>query len=174
MKKGMERLRESYYTYDVESFPNMFSVCVQNTQRPENIRTFEISRRKNDLEKLQKTFRWLKKINAILVGYNNQGYDRHVIAALMGIPSSTKWQKSVGVAYKRTQDYFLSQKSDSYYKAPKGEFYFHNMDLMKLHGLEKKVSLKMLEFNMQRPRIVDMPFEPGTAIPEGEEQTLID
>ena len=43
-----------YYIYDVETFPNIFTCVIQNTQSKE-LRVFELSTRKNDLQKFLKT-----------------------------------------------------------------------------------------------------------------------
>jgi hypothetical protein len=43
------------FVYDVESFPNFFSVAVKNTESG-NIRTYEISDRRNELPDICKLF----------------------------------------------------------------------------------------------------------------------
>ena len=67
-----------YYIYDVETFPNIFTCVIQNTQSKE-LRVFELSTRKNDLQKFLKTLEWLSKNEKILVGYNNLNFDYAVL-----------------------------------------------------------------------------------------------
>lgn len=43
------------FVYDIEVFPNFFSVTVKNTESG-NIRSFEISDRKNDMPGIAKVF----------------------------------------------------------------------------------------------------------------------
>ena len=55
-----------YYIYDVETFPNIFTCVIQNTQSKE-LRVFEISSRVNDLSKFLKTLEWLSENEKILI-----------------------------------------------------------------------------------------------------------
>lgn len=61
--------------YDVEIFPNCFHVTVRDTE-DNSLHLFEISERKNQLEKLCTYF---QTNDAIFVGYNNHHYDDLII-----------------------------------------------------------------------------------------------
>lgn len=66
---------KTVHTYDVEIFPNVFTCTVENTNTEEII-TYEISERKNQLSELVGLF--LSK-DIIFAGYNNLHYDDVII-----------------------------------------------------------------------------------------------
>ena len=67
------------FVYDVEIFPNFFSVTIKNTESKNHI-TYEISDRKNDLPYIAKLF--LNK-NIYFVGYNSMHYDKPIISYIL-------------------------------------------------------------------------------------------
>ena len=66
---------KAVFVYDVESFPNLFTCTLLNTNS-NKIGVYEISNRKNDLGKIVNTF--LNK-GIIFCGYNNKYYDDPII-----------------------------------------------------------------------------------------------
>ena len=67
------------FVYDIEVFPNFFSVTLKNTESG-NIVSFEISDRKNDMPNIAKVF--LNK-NIYFVGFNSMHYDAPVISYII-------------------------------------------------------------------------------------------
>ena len=67
------------FVYDVEIFPNFFSVSLKNTESG-NIVSFEISDRKNDMGNIAKVF--LNK-NIYFVGFNSMHYDAPIISYII-------------------------------------------------------------------------------------------
>ena len=58
------------FVYDIEVFPNFFSVTLKNTESG-NIVSFEISDRKNDMPNIAKVF---LNPNIYFVGFNSMHY----------------------------------------------------------------------------------------------------
>ena len=67
------------FVYDIEVFPNFFSVTCKNTESGNHI-AYEISDRKNDMINIVKLF--LNK-NIYFVGYNSMHYDKPVISYII-------------------------------------------------------------------------------------------
>lgn len=63
------------FVYDVEVFPNFFSVAIKNTESG-NIKTYQLSEIKNELPQIAKVF--LTK-GIYWVGYNSIHYDAPLI-----------------------------------------------------------------------------------------------
>ena len=67
------------FPYDVEVFPNFMSVTVKNSETG-NIKSYEISERRNDLPEIAKLF--LHK-DIYFVGFNSMHYDSPIISYLI-------------------------------------------------------------------------------------------
>lgn len=67
------------FVYDVEVFPNFFSVAIKNTESG-NMAFYQISELKNDMPKIAKLF--LGK-NIQFVSYNGLHYDRPIISYIL-------------------------------------------------------------------------------------------
>ena len=67
------------FVYDVEIFPNFFSVTLKNTESG-NIVSFEISDRKNDMPNIVKVF---LNQNIYFVGFNSMHYDAPIISYII-------------------------------------------------------------------------------------------
>ena len=161
-----------YYIYDVETFPNIFTCVIQNTQSKE-LRVFELSTRENDLTKFLKTLEWLSKNEKILVGYNNLNFDYAVLQFI----------------YKNAKNYSIKElvyeififadgliKNNIIYKEDKNTLKINQLDLMKIHNFDYKatrVSLKVLEVNMCMDSIEDLDFKIGEDIKIDEFDNLI-
>ena len=161
-----------YYIYDVETFPNIFTCVIQNTQSKE-LRVFELSTRKNDLQKFLKTLEWLSKNEKILVGYNNLNFD---YAVLQFIYKNAKNYSIKELVY----EIFLFAdgliKNNIIYKEDKNTLKINQLDLMKIHNFDYKatrVSLKVLEVNMCMDSIEDLDFRIGEEIKIDEFDNLI-
>lgn len=70
---------KTVFVYDIEVFPNLFTITVKNTES-ENLRSFQISIWQNDLAAIVKLF--LNK-SIWWCGFNNLHYDDPIINALI-------------------------------------------------------------------------------------------
>jgi len=161
-----------YYIYDLETFPNIFTCVIQNTQSKE-IRVFELSTRTNNLTKFLKTLEWLSKNEKVLVGYNNLNFDYAVLQFI----------------YKNAKNYTIKElvyevflfadgliKNNIIYKEDKNTLKISQLDLMKIHNFDYKatrVSLKVLEVNMCMDSIEDLDFKIGEDLKPNEFDNLI-
>ncbi|NCB13044.1 MAG: hypothetical protein EOM78_15595, partial [Erysipelotrichia bacterium] len=161
-----------YYIYDVETFPNIFTCVIQNTQSKE-LRVFELSTRENDLTKFLKTLEWLSKNEKVLVGYNNLNFD---YAVLQFIYKNAKNYSIKELVY---QIFLFADsliKNNIIYNEDKTTLKINQLDLMKIHNFDYKatrVSLKILEVNMCMDSIEDLDFKIGEEIKTDEFDNLI-
>ena len=161
-----------YYIYDLETFPNIFTCVMQNSQTKE-VRVFELSSRKNDLDKFIKTLEWLSKTDKILVGYNNLNFD---YAVLQHIYKNAKNNNIEELVYKTFVFANELIKNNTIYKEDKSSIQINQLDLMKVHNFDYKatrVSLKVLEVNMCMDSIEDLNFTIGENLKEDEFDNLI-
>lgn len=162
-----------YYTYDLETYPNIFTCVIENINTKQ-IKVFEISSRKNDLIKLLKTLKWLKEEDKILIGYNNLNFDYPILQYLF---SNNFINQDAQTISKKIYLYANSLiKENKNFIEDKKSICIKQVDLMKVHNFDyktKMVSLKVLEVNMQMENIEDLPFPPGTILEEENFDTLI-
>lgn len=161
-----------YYIYDLETFPNIFTCVIQNEETKE-LRIFELSSRKNDLNKLLKTLVWLSKSNKILVGYNNLNFD---YALLQFIYKNASKYNLTNLIYKSFLYANELIKNNTPYKEDNSSIKINQLDLMKVHNFDYKatrVSLKTLEVNMCMDSIEDLNFSIGEDLKEDEFDNLI-
>lgn len=69
---------ESDWVFDLESYPNVFSMCIVHASG-NHMRVFEISDRKNEIEGIAKCLRYLIQNKCRMVGFNNLSYDYTLI-----------------------------------------------------------------------------------------------
>ena len=70
---------KTVFVYDIEVFPNLFTLAIKNTESGTS-RVYEISSRKNDLPQIVQLF--LSK-KAIYAGFNTIHYDNCLVSFLM-------------------------------------------------------------------------------------------
>ena len=85
------------YIYDIECFPNIFSVVFANDEL-KKIWVFEISDRKDDSVQLRKFLTKLYKEKARMVGFNNLGFDYPVIHFFL---------QNKGASYRQLYDFAM-------------------------------------------------------------------
>jgi hypothetical protein len=66
------------YTWDIETYPNIFSIGIKNFDTGEKL-TYEYSWRRNDIPQLIQVLSQMKLNGDRLVGFNNVGFDYPVI-----------------------------------------------------------------------------------------------
>ena len=70
------------FVYDIETYPNVFTLAVEHADAPLRW-LFEISDRRNDSSEICQFIYWLKDINARMVGFNNLGFDYPILHTLI-------------------------------------------------------------------------------------------
>lgn len=161
-----------YYIYDLETFPNIFTCVMQNSQTKE-LRVFELSSRKNDLDKFIKTLEWLSKNDKILVGYNNLNFDYAVLQYIYKNAKAYDLKELVYKTFLFADDLI---KNNTIYKEDRNSIKINQLDLMKIHNFDYKatrVSLKVLEVNMCMDSIEDLNFKIGEDLKVDEFDNLI-
>lgn len=72
----------NFWIYDIETLPNCFTMITKNPYA-ETVYCFEISERRDDSHNLFNFLNWLRgNQNAVMVGYNNMGFDWPVLDAM--------------------------------------------------------------------------------------------
>lgn len=146
----------SYYTYDIETYPNIFTFCGK-FQGQEESQLFEISDRKNQLQELYNFLTYLENLgNVEMVGYNNANFDYPIIHELMINPYTFTYQKAAEFAQKII-------KSNGFYRGcPHWERRIPQIDLFKIchfDNVAKRTSLKALQFAMRSHSVEDLPYD---------------
>ena len=152
------------YIYDIETFPNVFTLAVEHAEAPIQW-MFEISEWRNDSRDICLFLDYLKKENARMVGFNNLGFDYPVLHTLYRMGKA-----DASVLYDKAQAIISSQNKDfgkwDHLVKPSDRV-VPQIDLFKIHHFDNKArttSLKSLEFNMRSATIEDLPFKVGTRL----------
>lgn len=169
------------WIYDEETYPNIFTFGVVYASG-QGERVFEISTRKNDIEKLLEFLRKVKVSGHRLVGFNNQGFDYPVLHYILDKSAKAKaggyeLQITPLEIYKVAQKIIESMKTDKFGSNIRAaDVKIEQVDLYKIHHFDNKArstSLKMLEFNMRSDEIEDLPYPVGMVLKDHEMDVLI-
>lgn len=169
------------WVYDEETYPNIFTFGVVYASG-QGERVFEISTRKNDIEKLLEFLRKVKMSGHRLVGFNNQGFDYPVLHYILDKSAKAKaggyeLQITPLEIYKVAQKIIDSMKTDKFGSNIRAtDVKIEQVDLYKIHHFDNKArstSLKMLEFNMRSDEIEDLPYPVGMVLKDHEMDVLI-
>lgn len=158
------------WIYDIETYPNVFTVCFEPVDAPFK-QTFEISDYRNDSKEIIQFINQLRANNDRMVGFNNIGFDYPVIHLLMTMGYSdakTLYDKAMAII---NVDYFNRWT----HNVRPSDWFVPQIDLYKIHHFDnqaRSTSLKVLEFNMRSPNLEDLPFEPGTVLNADEIEIL--
>lgn len=160
------------YIYDIETFPNVFTLAVEHAEAPIQW-MFEISEWRNDSRDICLFLDYLKQINARMVGFNNLGFDYPVLHTLYRMGKA-----DASVLYDKAQAIISSQNKDigkwDHLVKP-ADRVVPQIDLFKIHHFDNKArttSLKSLEFNMRSTTIEDLPFKVGTRLTQEQVNVL--
>lgn len=145
------------FVYDIETYRNMFS-CAIVEMGTKTRWIYEVSDRRNQAPQFCAMIRWLRSINARMIGYNNEGFDWPVVQYLVDIGDGF----TAAHAYEKAQAIIGSQNRFGSMIWP-DQRYVTQVDLFKIHHFDnpsKSTSLKKLEINMRLQRVVDLPYGP--------------
>lgn len=150
--------------YDIEIFPNCFSLTIKNTETKE-FKFFELSNRKNNLVDLVPLF--LDK-RYIFCGYNNIHYDNPIVNFIIEYKETLKKSTRLDIEYNLFQ---LSQtiiKGDlEKWKRWKYANNFETLDLLTMLFSQKlRVGLKEMQVTMKYSNVQEYDGDFETPIPE--------
>ena len=136
------------FVYDVEIFPNFFSVTVKNTESG-NIKSYEISERKNQLPDIVKLF--LHK-GIYWVGFNSMHFDAPVISYLIlnykKLILRPVWEITAEI--KAFGDKIINSENSASWSQYKYANIFPDLDLLVMRWSQKlRVGLKALQVTME-------------------------
>ena len=160
------------YVYDIETYPNVFTLAVEHSQAPLRW-SFEISDWRNDSRDIVAFLQYLKDTNARMVGFNNLGFDYPVLHTLIRMGRSdapTLYQKAMAIIGSQDE----GDGKWAHQINPSDRF-VPQIDLFKIHHFDNKAratSLKVLEFNMRSDNIEDLPFPVGTTLTQAQVPVL--
>ena len=153
------------WVYDVETFPNVFTVAFEHAYAPIKL-MFEISDWRNDSRNIVAFLQYLRESDARMVGFNNLGFDYPILHMLIRMgqsDSSTLYQKAMAI--------IGSQSNDGggrwMHTVKPTDRLVEQIDLYLIHHFDNKAratSLKVLEFNMRADSVEDLPFKVGTTL----------
>jgi hypothetical protein len=152
------------YIYDVETYPNVFTLAVEHADAPLQW-MFEISDLRNDSRQIVDFLQFLKDTDSRMVGFNNLGFDYPVIHTLVRMGHSdanTLYQKAMAIINSQDDD-----GSKWMHMVKPSDQFVQQIDLFKIHHFDNRArstSLKVLEFNMRSDSIEDLPFPVGTVL----------
>lgn len=153
------------FIYDIETYPNIFTMAVEHAWSDTKAQ-FEISPWRNDIVALVEWCQWARNNGVRMVGFNNVGFDYPVLHYIL-----QNWEYiSVELIYAEAQRIIDTPWNDRFsniiYDA---DCFIPQVDLFKIHHFDnvaRSTSLKMIEFVRRSQNIGDLPFPPGTMIPE--------
>lgn len=145
------------YVYDIEIFPNVFHCCAKDTETGE-LYKFEISERKNQLDKLVGFF--VSGTDKMFCGYNNKHYDDVIINYI--IDNYNKMQflpywKICGSLFNLSQT-LVKDEDETRDKVKRWRYakYFYSMDLLTmLFSRKLRVGLKTMQITMRYKNVYE-------------------
>ena len=153
----MAQFDKPLYTYDLETYFDTFLFAGKFVDQAPQV--FEISWRKNQRQELLNFLKYLKNIDAHMVGYNSLGFDYPIIHDLMLNPLVFDAKRAFDLAQKiiGAQTYGMSPYNVSLHKR-----LIHQIDLVKIHHFDnknKRTRLKDLQFTMRSLTVEDLPYD---------------
>lgn len=167
------------WIYDCETYPNCFSFAIIR-EDGKHASTYEISTRKNEIDRMFACLDYLAKQGDFLVGFNSLNFDYPVLHKVLQLRKNNKiplrGENLASKVYQFAQEQIESMKGDFASTVPVDEHYVKQIDLFKIHHFDNKAkstSLKMLEFNMRASNISDLPFPVGKHLTSDEIDVLL-
>jgi len=164
-----------FYIYDLETTVNCFTFSGKFYGAAE-IHTFEISTRKNDRDQLKNWLSHLQNRKAVMVGFNNLGFDYPIIHTLMNEPYTFDFTR----AYLLCQQIITSQNDGqnrlNHFNVGVKDRIIPQVDLFKLNHFDnraKTTSLKSLQFALRLPNVEDIPMAYGEPLSFDQMDSLI-
>ena len=158
--------------YDIESFPNLFTCSILNSENNKLI-TYEISEDKNDLGKIVALFQ-LKEF--YFCGFNNKSYDDVLINYLIIRFDDLRYKPIFEITW------LIKSMSDKIIKEPvanwidyKHAYLFNSFDLMTMiFSAKNRVGLKELEVTMGFPNVMEYEGDFSKNVPKDIKDKVIE
>lgn len=157
------------YIYDIETYKYLFCTVFKNIET-EEITVFEISDRKNEINKL---LEFLKDKVGKLIGFNNINFDYPVLHWILYNYKKSLTPLDLTNAIYAKADEIINEEFSSIYKS---KVLIPQIDLFKIHHFDNKAkitSLKALEIAMRLDNIQDLPYEIDKELDEKEIEEVI-
>lgn len=147
------------FVYDLEVFPNFFSLSAINIDTQEQIVMYLY--KKEQGTPLEDIYSWLKTHVLGLIGYNNINYDYPVLHQIL--LNEYKWSEGYTVEQITADIYKISKEiiSEEYSAIPLWRTKIPQLDLYAIHHFDnpaKRTSLKDLEIAMRWGTVKDLPM----------------
>ena len=160
------------FVYDVEVFPNFFSVATKNTESG-NIRTYQISEVVNELSDIVKLF--LHK-SIFWVSYNGIHYDAPIISYLIinykRLILRPVWEITAEI--KQFSDKIINSETSASWSLYKYAKFFDNLDLLTMLFAQKlRPSLKALQVTMEYQNVEEYSGDFNKPLPNSEISKLL-
>lgn len=145
------------YVYDIEIFPNVFHCCAKDTETGE-LYKFEISERKNQLDKLVGFF--VSGNDKMFCGYNNKHYDDVIINYIIDYYNKMQflsYWKICGSLFNLSQT-LVKDEDETRDKVKRWRYanYFYSMDLLTmLFSRKLRVGLKTMQITMRYKNVYE-------------------
>lgn len=145
------------YVYDIEIFPNVFHCCAKDTETGE-LYKFEISERKNQLDKLVGFF--VSGTDKMFCGYNNKHYDDVIINYIIDHYNKMQflpYWKICGSLFNLSQT-LVKDEDETRDKVKRWRYakYFYSMDLLTmLFSRKLRVGLKTMQITMRYKNVYE-------------------
>lgn len=153
------------YGYDIESYPNVFTVGIVHIETGTRW-LFEVSDRRNDAVAFVAFLHRLRDAGCEMVGFNNEAYDYPVIHFIEAVVSA---QGTITAAqiYEKSKAIIESDWKDRSHMIWSNNRVVPQIDLFKVMHFDnfaRSTSLKKLEIAMRSSSVEDLPFPPGTIL----------
>ena len=160
------------FPYDVEVFPNFMSVTIMNSETG-NIKSYEISERRNDLPEIIKLF--LHK-GIYFVGFNSMHYDSPIISYLIlnykRLILKPVWEITAEI--KTFSDKIINSETSASWSQYKYANIFPDLDLLVMKWSQKlRVGLKALQVTMQYRNVEEYSGNFELPLPKSEIPNLL-
>lgn len=165
------KLDPSFYVFDIETYPNLFSIGLYHFMT-DQYWSFECSPRRNDLGHVIKFLQTLHQTKAHLIGFNNQHFDYPVIHFLINNFHHGVDHRHL---YDKAQQIITSNDRWGHIVWPDQEL-IKQIDLFKIMHFDnnaRSTSLKIIEFNMEADSVQDLPFPVGTMLTDEQKDVTV-
>lgn len=160
------------YIYDIETYPNVFTLTVQHAVLPMTWQ-FVVSPWRNDASSIVEFMTTLARDGARMVGFNNIGFDYPILHLFL----RTNGTATPDVLYRKAQAIIAAQESDRWsHEVRHSDRIVDQIDLYRIHHFDNQAratSLKVIEFNLRRRRVMDLPFPVGSVLTESDVPVLL-
>ena len=160
------------WCYDIEIYPNLFTVGFENMDTGERF-IFEITERIDHGPYLWNFLQFLIRSRAKMVGYNNLRFDYVLIHEFLTI-GAVRPVTALDM-YLKGQAIIDAKHGDWTHSVAEWHHLIQQVDMMVLNGFKgpRATSLKKLEIAMRSTNVKDLPIKPGEHVPRDQIEGMI-